>query len=100
VTWLRDRPSESIDLLITDPAYESLDKHRAVGTTPRLTHSKASSNDWFRIFPNARSASCSQKPTACSVATRISTCSAMQATSNTPIPELDSGDNRPGETTK
>jgi site-specific DNA-methyltransferase (adenine-specific) len=54
VSWLRDQPSESIDLLITDPAYESLEKHRAVGTTTRLKHSKASSNDWFRIFPNAR----------------------------------------------
>jgi site-specific DNA-methyltransferase (adenine-specific) len=54
VRWLRDQPSESIDLLITDPAYESLEKHRAVGTTTRLKHSKASSNDWFRIFPNAR----------------------------------------------
>jgi site-specific DNA-methyltransferase (adenine-specific) len=54
VGWLLDQPSESIDLLITDPAYESLEKHRAVGTTTRLKHSKASSNDWFRIFPNAR----------------------------------------------
>ena len=54
VRWLRDQPSESIDLLITDPAYESLEKHRAIGTTTRLKHSKASSNDWFRIFPNAR----------------------------------------------
>ena len=54
VRWLQDQPSESIDLLITDPAYESLEKHRAVGTTTRLKHSKASSNDWFRIFPNVR----------------------------------------------
>ena len=54
VRWLQDQPSESTDLLITDPAYESLEKHRAVGTTTRLKHSKASSNDWFRIFPNAR----------------------------------------------
>lgn len=54
VTWLRSQPAESIDLLITDPAYESLEKHRAVGTTTRLKHSKSSSNDWFRIFPNAR----------------------------------------------
>ena len=54
VSWLRDQPAESIDLLITDPAYESLEKHRAIGTTTRLKHSKASSNDWFRIFPNAR----------------------------------------------
>lgn len=43
-----------MDLLITDPPYESLEKHRAVGTTTRLKHSKASSNDWFSIFPNAR----------------------------------------------
>src|SRR3954469_11738046 len=54
VEWLRAQPGESIDLLITDPAYESLEKHRAVGTTTRLKHSKSSSNDWFRIFPNAR----------------------------------------------
>jgi len=54
VDWLRDQPAESIDLLITDPAYESLEKHRSIGTTTRLTHSKASSNDWFKIFPNAR----------------------------------------------
>ena len=54
VEWLRAQPSESVDLLITDPAYESLEKHRAVGTTTRLTHSKASSNDWFAVFPNAR----------------------------------------------
>ena len=43
-----------MDLLITDPAYESLEKHRAVGTTTRLKHSKSSSNDWFAVFPNAR----------------------------------------------
>jgi site-specific DNA-methyltransferase (adenine-specific) len=54
VGWLQSQPAESIDLLITDPAYESLEKHRAVGTTTRLKHSKASSNDWFSIFPNAR----------------------------------------------
>ena len=44
----------SIDCIVTDPAYESLEKHRAKGTTTRLKHSKASSNDWFPIFPNAR----------------------------------------------
>ena len=54
VEWLRKLRSESTDLVITDPAYESLEKHRAVGTTTRLKHSKASSNDWFKIFPNAR----------------------------------------------
>ncbi len=54
VEWLRSLPDQSVDLLVTDPPYESLEKHRAIGTTTRLKHSKASSNDWFRIFPNAR----------------------------------------------
>jgi site-specific DNA-methyltransferase (adenine-specific) len=54
VEWLRAQPAESLDLLITDPAYESLEKHRAIGTTTRLKHSKGSSNDWFTVFPNAR----------------------------------------------
>src|SRR6478672_5846705 len=54
VSWLTSQPSASVDLVITDPAYESLEKHRAIGTTTRLKHSKASSNDWFKIFPNAR----------------------------------------------
>src|SRR4051812_48036979 len=54
VEWLRAQPSESIDLLVTDPAYESLEKHRAIGTTTRLKHSKGSSNAWFTVFPNAR----------------------------------------------
>jgi site-specific DNA-methyltransferase (adenine-specific) len=54
VNWLRTLPDASVDLLITDPPYESLEKHRAIGTTTRLKHSKASSNNWFQIFPNAR----------------------------------------------
>lgn len=54
VGWLRELPDASVDLVVTDPPYESLEKHRAVGTTTRLKHSKASSNDWFKIFPNAR----------------------------------------------
>jgi site-specific DNA-methyltransferase (adenine-specific) len=54
VAWLRSLPDASIDLVITDPPYESLEKHRAIGTTTRLKHSKASSNDWFSIFPNTR----------------------------------------------
>lgn len=54
VDWLRRLPDASIDLIITDPPYESLEKHRAVGTTTRLKHSKASSNDWFEIFRNDR----------------------------------------------
>jgi site-specific DNA-methyltransferase (adenine-specific) len=43
-----------VDLVVTDPAYESLEKHRAIGTTTRLTHSKSSSNNWFTVFPNVR----------------------------------------------
>jgi len=54
VRWLRHLSDESVDLVVTDPPYESLEKHRARGTTTRLKHSKASSNDWFEIFPNAR----------------------------------------------
>jgi site-specific DNA-methyltransferase (adenine-specific) len=54
VEWLRHLPDASVDLIITDPPYESLEKHRAIGTTTRLKHSKASSNNWFEIFPNAR----------------------------------------------
>jgi len=54
IDWLRGLHDASVDLVVTDPPYESLEKHRAIGTTTRLKHSKASSNDWFEIFPNAR----------------------------------------------
>ncbi len=54
VTWLRTLENESVDLVVTDPPYESLEKHRSKGTTTRLKHSKSSSNDWFTIFPNER----------------------------------------------
>ncbi|MGL5599020.1 MAG: DNA-methyltransferase [Aeromonas sp.] len=54
VEWLKSIDSESIDLFITDPPYESLEKHRKIGTTTRLKESKASSNQWFNIFPNDR----------------------------------------------
>ncbi len=54
VEWLRTLDTESIDLVITDPPYESLEKHRSIGTTTRLKQSKSSSNAWFQIFPNDR----------------------------------------------
>lgn len=54
VDWLKTLADASVDLVITDPPYESLEKHRAVGTTTRLKRSKASSNEWFPIFPNTR----------------------------------------------
>lgn len=57
VEWLRGLPDESVDLVITDPAYESLEKHRIYtskdgqrrhrGRIPRL-------KEWFDIFPNTR----------------------------------------------
>ena len=54
VDLLKSLPSESIDLVITDPAYESLEKHRAKGTTTRLKESNGSSNAWFDIFHDDR----------------------------------------------
>ncbi len=54
VEWLKTLPTSSVDLFITDPPYESLEKHRKIGTTTRLKQSKSSSNEWFNIFPNER----------------------------------------------
>lgn len=52
--WLRSFAMipESVDLIITDPAYESLEKWRKMGTTTRLKKSDGSSNEWFPIFTN------------------------------------------------
>ena len=50
VNWLKRVPTERADLIITDPAYESLETHRSKGTTTRLKHSMSSCNDWFKIF--------------------------------------------------
>lgn len=47
IEWLRSLPNNSVDLIVTDPAYSSLEKHRVVGTTTRLT------NDWFPVVPNS-----------------------------------------------
>jgi site-specific DNA-methyltransferase (adenine-specific) len=54
VAWLQTLAAGTVDRVITDPPYESLERHRSIGTTTRLKRSKASSNDWFKIFPNAR----------------------------------------------
>jgi site-specific DNA-methyltransferase (adenine-specific) len=54
VDWLKTLADGSVDLFITDPPYESLEKHRKIGTTTRLKQSKSSSNEWFSIFPNDR----------------------------------------------
>jgi site-specific DNA-methyltransferase (adenine-specific) len=42
-------PRESVDLIVTDPPYNTLEEHRSHGTTTRLSHSKRSSNDWFQV---------------------------------------------------
>lgn len=54
INLLRALPDESVDCCITDPAYESLEKHRSTGTTTRLKQSKGSSSEWFETFPNSR----------------------------------------------
>ncbi len=54
VNWLSTLDNSSVDLIITDPPYESLEKHRKIGTTTRLKESNSSSNQWFQIFPNER----------------------------------------------
>lgn len=45
--FLRSLPDASVDLIITDPAYESLNRHRATGTTARL-------KSFFPTIPNAQ----------------------------------------------
>ncbi|TMB21714.1 MAG: site-specific DNA-methyltransferase [Deltaproteobacteria bacterium] len=45
---LRNLAPESVDLVVTDPPYESLQIHRARGTTTRLT------TNWFATVPNER----------------------------------------------
>ena len=54
VSLLSSLPEGSVNLIVTDPAYESLEKHRAKGTTTRLKVSDCSSNEWFDIFKNDR----------------------------------------------
>lgn len=52
--WLKSLPDASVDLVVTDPPYSSLEKHRATGTTTRLKVSKGSSNEWFGVIGNDR----------------------------------------------
>ena len=54
LSWLGQLGPESVDLVLTDPPYESLEKHRSRGTTTRLKQSASSSNAWFEIFPNTQ----------------------------------------------
>ncbi len=45
---LRTLDDESVDLVLTDPPYQSLELHRSRGTTTRLT------TNWFATVPDAR----------------------------------------------
>lgn len=45
---LRTLGDESVDLVLTDPPYESLELHRSRGTTTRLT------TNWFATVPDTR----------------------------------------------
>ena len=54
IGWLDGLNASSVDLVITAPPYESLEKHRAIGTTTRVKQNNASSNPWFTTFPNSR----------------------------------------------
>lgn len=47
ISCLDRLPNASVDLVCTDPPYDSLEKYRKQGTTTRLKVSKASSNHWF-----------------------------------------------------
>ena len=44
---IKKMPEDSVDLVITDPPYDTLEKWRDMGTTTRLKDSSASSNEWF-----------------------------------------------------
>lgn len=48
---LQELADESVDLVITDPPYDTLEKWREMGTTTRLSNSKSSSNAWFPVVP-------------------------------------------------
>lgn len=48
IEWLKKIEDATVDLIVTDSAYASLEKHRAIGTTTRLTA------DWFEVIPNER----------------------------------------------
>jgi site-specific DNA-methyltransferase (adenine-specific) len=50
---LAELPDASVDLIVTDPAYESLEKHRNQGTTARLGGGAKSNRPWFPVVPNA-----------------------------------------------
>jgi len=54
VDLISSLPDESIDLVILDPPYQSMESWRSIGTTTRLKQSGGSSNPWFKVFPDER----------------------------------------------
>lgn len=48
---MRGLESNYVDLIVTDPPYDTLEKWRNMGTTTRLTESTKSSNRWFPVVP-------------------------------------------------
>lgn len=48
VEWMDSFEPGTADIVVTDIAYESLEKHRRIGSTTRLK------KRWFDIFPNER----------------------------------------------
>lgn len=47
IQGLKKISSGSVDLIVTDPPYSSLEKHRKIGTTTRLK------KKWFDVVPNS-----------------------------------------------
>jgi site-specific DNA-methyltransferase (adenine-specific) len=53
LAWMQSLEDECADLVVTDPAYSSLEKHRKRGTKTRLKKSSGSDNQWFPVVSNA-----------------------------------------------
>lgn len=53
--WLQSLPAASVDLVITT---RHTSPSKSIGTTTRLTHSKASSNGWFIAEASAAARAC------------------------------------------
>lgn len=49
---LAELEDNSVDLILSDPAYGTLEQWREMGTTTRLKESKSSSNEWFDTVDN------------------------------------------------
>lgn len=47
IQGMKQISSGTVDLIVTDPPYSSLEKHRSIGTTTRLK------KKWFNVVPNS-----------------------------------------------